>query len=401
LPPPNYNFLNDVRFGLLALVILLQFSSCTQEEAEVISTDEMQLIRTFVDLDMAGKTTFDNLPLEADWEKARIGGETIEVPLINPVKSFESNLDNFQTRLVIPKADATQYRIISLESNFDHSEYLFTDLIGEERADSWVRWMKMDSDMRSLEVKSYLTISDPNANMPLDCTTVSYFERTCYYNGPSQVYCSDWELVSSYQVCTGEGGGGGGGGGNNYNQDVVENNVTNPCIKAAVDNAVDANFKDEITQLVNEVFGESEDFNIDIVDVNYLADSVDGETWAMPQGNGLLFDIELNQNVLASSSREYITATIFHELLHAYLAYLDIDSHQSGTQHQTMASEYLDRLSDSLTERYNISENDALNLSWGGLSKTSSWNSLSTTKQQDIINTNLQHRSGLKGTKCN
>ncbi|UZD21592.1 hypothetical protein PBT90_18945 [Algoriphagus halophytocola] len=63
--------------------------------------------------------------------------------------------------------------------------------------------------------------------------------------------------------------------------------------------------------------------------------------------------------------------------------------------------EYLDRLSESLTERYNISEADALDLSWGGLHKTSSWDSLSITEQQEIINTNLQHRSGLKGTKCN
>lgn len=202
-------------------MILLQFSSCAQEEAEVISTDEMQLIRTFVDLDMAGKTTFDNLPLEADWEKARIGTETVEVPLIHPVRSFVSDLDNFQTRLVIPKADVTKYRFISLESNFDHAEFLFSNLVADERADSWVRWMQMDSNLRSLEVKSYRTISDPNANILLDCTTVSYFERTCYYNGPSQVFCSDWELISSYAVCTSAEGGGGGGGGSNYKEDII------------------------------------------------------------------------------------------------------------------------------------------------------------------------------------
>lgn len=241
------------------------------------------------------------------------------------------------------------------------------------------------------------------------------FGVECYdiiaYEDP---HCSDQYNPGSgpgYYTGPGNGGGGGSGngsGGNNggnlptlYPEDQIINNVLNPCIGDAVDNAIDAAFKDEITQLVLEVFGASEEFNIEIVDVSDIESSVDGRTYAMPQGNGLLFDIELNKNTLSSSSKEYITATVFHELLHAYLAYLNIDSFLNDSQHINMANVYIDRLSESLTERYNISEQDAINLSWGGLGMTSAWSNLSSSKKAQINSTNQQYKTAQKGTSCN
>jgi hypothetical protein len=222
--------------------------------------------------------------------------------------------------------------------------------------------------------------------------------------------CSDqYNPGSGKGTYTGPGGGGGSGSGSGGGgplptllpEDQINNNVMNPCIADAVNNAIDAAFKDEITQLVLEVFGTSEDFNIEIVDVFDIESSVDGRTYAMPQGDGLLFDIELNKNTLSSSSKEYITATVFHELLHAYLSYLDIDSFLNDSQHINMANEYVVRLSESLTVRYNISEQDAINLSWGGLGMTSAWSNLSSTKKSQINNTNQQYKTAQKGTSCN
>ncbi|MEB2787371.1 hypothetical protein [Algoriphagus persicinus] len=281
--------------------------------------------------------------------------------------------------------------------------------------------------------------SRSNANAALNCTPI--MEEVCFSYGDDEGeitcgggYCDIPEFgiecfdIIAYEdpACSDQynpgsgpgtytgptgptpGGGSGSGSGGGYipsdeelMEDQVNNNVTNPCISDAVDNAIDAAFKDEITQLVLDIFGTSEDFNIDIVDVIDIESSVDGRIYAMPQGDGLLFDIELNRNTLSSSSKEYITATVFHELLHAYLAYLDIDSFLNDSQHINMANEYIERLSESLTERYNISEQDAINLSWGGLSMTSAWSNLSSTKKNQINDTNQQYKTAIKGTSCN
>ena len=325
--------------------------------------------------------------------------------MVNPVSGFIRKLDKYETRIIIPKNDSENYQFISLEANFELNGEGFRELLNTKRDKSYVRFMKFDKKLKSIGFDFYRTETDPRANMPLDCESVKYFEyeRTCYHVGSTIIGCTDWVEVGMYenQVCSGPGGGGAGGGGSNYEEYTTNNNVTDPCIKAAVDNAVDENFKDEITELVNDVFGESEDFNIDIIDVTYLPDSVDGETLAMPQGDGLLFDIELNRNKLSTSSKEYITATIFHELLHAYLGYLDIDAFQDDTQHDTMANEYLNRLSESLTQRYDISEQDAIHLSWGGLWETSAWSELSTSKKNQIVETNEKYRTADKGTSCN
>lgn len=92
--------------------------------------------------------------------------------------------------------------------------------------------------------------------------------------------------------------------------------------------------------------------------------------------------------------------TVFHELLHAYLGYLDIDTFSGDTQHNEMSDNYLQLLADALMEHYSISQTDAIRLAWGGLHMTDKWNNLSSTKKNQILQTNSQYKSGNKGTPC-
>ena len=204
LPPPKCNCLNKFVCRLFLILLFTQVVfSCTQEQDLQIPQDELQALRNFIDLELAGQTTFDNLPLEADWNRAMIGEESIEIPLVNPVNGFVSIYDNFQTRIIVAKGKPEAFQIVSLEASFDHSDEMFENIIESQRVQSSVRWMIMDKDLRSLEVDSYRTVSDPKANMPVDCVTLSYFERTCYYSGASLIYCTDWDPVSSTQVYSG------------------------------------------------------------------------------------------------------------------------------------------------------------------------------------------------------
>lgn len=141
-------------------------------------------------------------------------------------------------------------------------------------------------------------------------------------------------------------------------------------------------------------------FNIDIWDITTLPDSVDGETRWMPQLDGLLFTIDLNKNVLSNASKEYIMVTVFHELLHAYMGYLDINMSTESMDHENMANSYLDMLSQALMEHYSISSTEATHLAWGGLHKTSKWEKLSTHQKNQIIATNHKYRNSEKGVKC-
>ena len=90
----------------------------------------------------------------------------------------------------------------------------------------------------------------------------------------------------------------------------------------------------------------------------------------------------LNEVMMArNSSKQYITATIIHELLHAYMDYetrvkknptfLNKDESQ---QHEYMAANYVDDMRDIITALYpDFSVNEAEALAWGGLEGTAAY----------------------------
>lgn len=266
---------------------------------------------------MAGKTTFDNLPIELDWKKAKLGDDFMEIPLINPIRSFETVLDYFQTRLVISNSDLNAYKFISLESNFDHSHDLFTTLISERKEGNWVRWMQIDNNLRSLEVSSYRTITDPKANMPLDCVTVTYMERTCFYEGFSLISCTDWETVSQYEVCGSEGEGGGGGGSTNYKEDVIIKDSSFVGTKADCIFEKLLDTSEGFQKMIQEFDGSFSVANL-IFAMDNLGSTRRGET-SPPENFNITNTINNNSTNSGASYRpNLLTAkTIIHEVIHA------------------------------------------------------------------------------------
>lgn len=175
--------------------------------------------------------------------------------------------------------------------------------------------------------------------------------------------------------------------------------IDTPCIEEQVLKAINNHFKSKITHLIWNAFGQSENFHIQINDEDFGNDLVDGDVFPSVSGGTVTFMVSLNTGALSSASKEYIIATVFHELLHAYMGYLDIDASSNTLDHENMADNYLNLLTNALIEHYNISHTDAMHLSWGGLQETNKWSKLSQSQKNQIIQTNGEFKSG-KGSPC-
>lgn len=181
----------------------------------------------------------------------------------------------------------------------------------------------------------------------------------------------------------------------------IENNVKDICIRGPVQEAITQDFKTQISDIILNVFGESENISVYIDDVDYLPDSVDGSTFSGVSGGYPNFIIELNRNILKNSSKEYITITVFHEFLHAYITYLNnMDITEQSADHQQMVDDYIVMLFQTLQNIYGIGSSDAIRLAWGGLYDTQAWKDKSISFKNNVISTNQEYRIGDKGTKC-
>jgi len=112
--------------------------------------------------------------------------------------------------------------------------------------------------------------------------------------------------------------------------DNIINELENPCAKALVDKA--PNLANDIATLLNNTFGTNDCFNITFVQES-LKDDTDGNTkyiYVSDTKDVIDIKITLNSKMLNTATNEYILATIYHEVLHAYfnveLAKLDFDN---------------------------------------------------------------------------
>gem|GEM_PF-6171890 len=113
--------------------------------------------------------------------------------------------------------------------------------------------------------------------------------------------------------------------------------------------------------------------------------------------------ITLNSAVLANASREYIAATILHEVLHIILP------GDNAQDHNDMAANYIPVLEQSLTHGgFLMSETDREALSWEGLGDTAQWQQMVANDQANntgttgnIAEINRKYREGENGQTCN
>ncbi|AMP97250.1 hypothetical protein AY601_0283 [Pedobacter cryoconitis] len=173
------------------------------------------------------------------------------------------------------------------------------------------------------------------------------------------------------------------------------NNVQNPCINAALKMALGKNVKSEIKNLMVNTFLSGKEFNVAFYDYPFN-NTKDAEAYTRFSSETNLNDltISFNTDKMPNNSLEYNVATVYHEVLHAYLNALygpDIPGNPMlvPVQHEYIADNYVKMLTKDLMSIFpTLLESDARNLAWGGLQNTNLFNRLAPSAKSDFIKIN-------------
>lgn len=244
-------------------------------------------------------------------------------------------------------------------------------------------------------------------------------EETYSYGGPYCACCENQPAPTWYDQPTGcyevtdfcdpdpvDEPGNGTNPGNSNPTTTVDIDITNlhtPCMIGAYNSLVDTEIKSKVINII-QGFQKSGNVIIEIVDRDFGNTNVDGETRVTNAANNV-YEIALNTAALSNASKDYIAATIIHEMIHVYLP-----ANDGTTDHETMATQYVNPMANALKAAgYALTYSDAVDLSWGGLQKTKAWTELKnidTVTGSQVTNRILQTNSNFKnatgyGVRCN
>lgn len=102
-------------------------------------------------------------------------------------------------------------------------------------------------------------------------------------------------------------------------EDTIKDSLTNPCAKALLAQA--PNLNNDIAKILRETFGTNNNINVTFKEKNSLrGTTTSGETTRLKSSEGIIdIEIGLNPDILNSATKEYILATMYHEVIHAFL----------------------------------------------------------------------------------
>ena len=194
----------------------------------------------------------------------------------------------------------------------------------------------------------------------------------------------------------------------------VENLIDDPCLKNQVDKTIDDALNSTLVSNLKSALGliGADEFKIEIVeDIIFSGTDQDAETVPV---NAYNIQIGLNPD-LAESSQEYITATIYHEFLHAIWSFHRMKKELHDTSYTTPILTKLDNLastglnindsdhslmfSDYMTELRNAVKSIHPDIEDSDLEAITLYGITPLTPEQDVINSS--HRNGNSGTICN
>lgn len=183
----------------------------------------------------------------------------------------------------------------------------------------------------------------------------------------------------------------------------IKTNITDPCISSVMNDILSKDKQNEVMSYINKEFGLNENCNMNISDVLNLTDSkgifVAGNNRSIRTGSSLTVNIYINYG--RNSSKEFIAATILHEMIHGYIASQNIPQNGNEAEEIIANPQYVDWMSASLISLFpNLSTIDANALALGGLQETSYFNSLSKDIQDASLKTIGRHEAGSEGQTC-
>lgn len=150
--------------------------------------------------------------------------------------------------------------------------------------------------------------------------------------------------------------------------------LKDPCLKKSLDAILNASPSTNVfTKLFNDNFGTNLGCIITFIEYSDATKSYI-DAFAKQTGSDS-FDLSLNLAALDYASDEYITATIYHEMIHNYLTTIGIKDELQ--QHEEMQKNWQTVMAEQLKLDFpNLSDEDAKGLSWGGLGDTTGYQKL-------------------------
>lgn len=170
-----------------------------------------------------------------------------------------------------------------------------------------------------------------------------------------------------------------------------------------MDNGID----NDLNVLIRETFGESKKFNIilnqsqvPLYDQSGLFEIYGESVPEIVDASSVTIRVNLSFPQLQYSSLELISAVIFHECLHGYLAATQSLTSNDGSHARMANNNYLAKMTSSLQKMYPNSQVDFEALKWIGLMKTDAFiNSFSEIEKNNIKQKIEDFRTGT-GTNC-
>lgn len=185
----------------------------------------------------------------------------------------------------------------------------------------------------------------------------------------------------------------------------ITNNFTNPCYSKVLGEINNGALTNAISKILVNLYASSDVLDIKFFNEAFSPRATEADT-RMQGGSGgvIVANVTLNDSALAqnNSSKEYIGATIMHEILHAYMSY------KGGTppinEHEDMALFYLDTFIAALMDVYpGLERWQAEALAWPGLQNTYAYSEFKRNFPR-IANQEAQlaakHKTGAAGTLC-
>ena len=191
--------------------------------------------------------------------------------------------------------------------------------------------------------------------------------------------------------------GGGGGGGNSsplnfsdYNYAKITNNLTNPCFIQVLEELQAGNAYGRVGEILRKYGINNSGMNFAINDneepesiINVIVNGVSVEGVKKVFGSTINGVITLNKSTMQHASKEFIAATILHEMLHIFI------KGNSPNEHDIIIEQYSTSITKELLGIYNINPESGIYLAFTGLNSAAFYSNNITPNSQILNTVNL------------
>lgn len=190
---------------------------------------------------------------------------------------------------------------------------------------------------------------------------------------------------------------GSGGGGNSsplnfsdYNYAKITNNLTNPCFMQVLEELQAGNAYGRVGEILRKYGMNNSGMNFAINDneepesiVNVIVNGVSVEGVKKVFGSTINGVITLNKSTMQHASKEFIAATILHEMLHIFI------KGNSPNEHDIIIEQYSTSITKELLGIYNINPESGIYLAFTGLNSAAFYSNNINPNSQILNSVNL------------